>query len=233
MSIEKVHSGATLTFSQQGTCGGILCGKVTLFIGECHFIQMPRLKKKKALCCVQSYSVMNVCMFCRLLPLVVCPFMHSKSPMPDCQHATTLCPLTYARPFSSAPPGCINQIPCSTSVRVILSPEGKPCEPDLHQSTLVLPRPSTPKNEHPDRMTQTAGSMPSFTPPPLQLENIEGKKGVTMLNISCFPLGNSVWLEQDLVFHRYIKQMWDWLQELCVSLYFLLLRSKIGLGDDA
>lgn len=96
MSIEKVHSGATVTLSQQGTCGGIFCVKVTLFVGECHFIQMPRLKKKrkeKALCCVHSFSLMNVCMFCKVLPLVACPFMQAKSPVPDHQHSTTLYPL--------------------------------------------------------------------------------------------------------------------------------------------
>lgn len=147
MWIEKVHSGATVTLSQQGTCGGIFCVKVTLFIGECHFIQMPRLKKKEKSSVLRAH-------LCKLKA----PCRIISTPL----HSTHF-DLTNARPFSSPPPRCINQIPCSTSVCVILSPEGKPCRPDLHQSMLVLPHPSTPSTEHPDRMKQTVGSLPSFT----------------------------------------------------------------------
>lgn len=64
---------------------------------------------------------------------------------------------------------------------------------------------------------------------------------MTMLNISCFPLGNSVRLERDLVFHRNMSNFGTDCRSLgsCVFLFyffilfFLPLCSKIGLGGDA
>lgn len=157
MSIEEAHSGATVTFSQRGTCGGIFCVKVTLFVGERCFIQMPQ-KKKPVPCCTCILSCMYACTVSACLWL----FVHLCMLNAPCLTISTLryahFDLTYASPFSPPPPRCINQIPCSTSACVIPSPEGE------------TSRNLTSTHPPPERSIQiiigmklTEGSLPSFT----------------------------------------------------------------------
>lgn len=128
MSIDGAHSGATDTFSEQGTCGDVFLCQGHHLVDVCFQI------KRKALCPVHFYPVMNVCMYCTCLPVVVCSFMHAKClAVPD-HHLSP--GRLHPSPFSPPLPWSINQIPCSTSACVIPSPEGKSCDPDLHQSTM-------------------------------------------------------------------------------------------------
>ena len=66
ISIDDAYS--VMKYSKQGTCGGIFCVKVTLYIGP----------------------PMNVCMYYMCSPVVVCPFMHAKYlTLPDHHHSPT------------------------------------------------------------------------------------------------------------------------------------------------
>lgn len=153
-------------------------------------------------------------------PAVVCPFMHAKClAWPDHHHSPTR-PLWSdlyqpAIPAHSLPKEHKSNPMFHLCVCVSSHPlRRKPRISNLHQSNVVFSHTST----LPEKSIQIIiggkhklsaifhffffSFFLTFSLRKSELESREEKKGMTMLNISCFPLGNSVQSERDLVFHR-------------------------------